>query len=121
MPMHPVISTRPFKKWGIDFMTYNPHSSRGHGYIIVTVEYFTKWAEAMPTFKKKGQTTALFFFNHAVAWFGVPQDIVTDHGKHFHNHIMTKLTAKLGLSHDNSTPCYPQSNGQVEAINKIIK
>ena len=35
--------------------------------------------------------------------------------------MMTELTAKLGLSHDNSTPYYPQSNGQVEAINKILK
>ena len=34
---------------------------------------------------------------------------------------MTELTANLGLSHDNSTPYYPQSNGQVEAINKILK
>ena len=35
--------------------------------------------------------------------------------------MMSELTAKLGLSHDNSTPYYPQSNGQVEAINKILK
>ena len=102
-------------------MTCNPPSSRGHGYIIVAVDYFTKWAKAMPTFNNTGQTTALFFFNHIIARFGVPQAIVTDHGKHFHNHMMAKLTAKLGLWHDNSTPCYPQSNGKVEAINKILK
>jgi len=62
-----------------------------------------------------------FFFNHVVARFGVPQAIVTDHGSHFHNHMMTELTAKLGLSHDSSTAYYPQANGQVEAINKILK
>ena len=44
-----------------------------------------------------------------------------EHGKHFLNHIMVKLTAKLGISHENSTSYYPQSNGQVEAINKFLK
>ena len=119
--MHPVVSARPLMKGGIDFMTCNPPSSRGHGYIIVAVDYFTKWAEAMPTFNNKGQIVALFFFNHVIAWFGVPQSIDTDHEKHFCNHMMSKFTAKLGFSHDNSTPYYPQSNGQVEAINKIFK
>ena len=105
--MHHVFSARPFTKWGIDFMTCNPPSSRGNGYIIVAFGYFTKWAEAMPTFNNIGHTTALFFFNHVIAWFGIPQAIVTDHGKNFHNHMMNKLTAKLVLSHDNSTPIAP--------------
>ena len=70
--MHPFVSIGPFTKWGIDFMTYNLASSGGHGYIIVVVDYFTKWAEAMPTFNNTGQTAALFFFNHVIARFGVP-------------------------------------------------
>ena len=119
--MHPIVSMGPFSKWGIDFMTYNPHSSGGHGYIIVAVDYFTKWAEAMPTFNNTRQIVSLFFFNHIIARFWVPQAIVTDHGKNFRNYMMSELTAKLGLSHDNSTPYYPQSNGQVEAINTIFK
>jgi len=44
-----------------------------------------------------------------------------DHGKYFHNHMMSKLTSKLGLSHESSTPYYPQEKGQVEAINKVLK
>ena len=94
MPMHPIISAGPFMKWSIDFMTCNPPSSRGNGYIIVIVDYFTKWAEAMPTFNNTGQTTTLFFFNHVIARFGVPQAIVTDHENHFRNHMMNQLTAK---------------------------
>ena len=56
-----------------------------------------------------------------MAWFGVPQAIITDHGKNFRNHMMTELTAKLALSHDSSTPYYPQSNGKIEAVNNILK
>eukprot|EP00253_Pinus_taeda_P007393 PITA_07393 len=93
-------------------MTCNPTSTGGHGYIVVVVDYFTKWAEAMPTLNNSGETAALFFFNHVVSRFGVPQAIVADHGSHFRNHMMVELAAKLGLSHDSSTPYYPQANEQ---------
>jgi len=75
----------------------------------------------MPTLNNTDEMAALFFFNHVVARFGVPQAIVTDHRSHFCNHMMVELAAKLGLSHNNSTPYYPQTNGQVEAINKVLK
>jgi hypothetical protein len=71
-PLHPVVSVGPFGKWGIDFMTCHPHSVGGHGYIIVAIDYFTKWAEAMPTFDNTGKTANLFLFNHIIARFGVP-------------------------------------------------
>jgi hypothetical protein len=115
-----VVSVGPFAKWGIDFMTCHPHSVRGHGYIIVAIDYFTKWAEAMPTFDNTGKTAALFLFNHVISRFGVPQAIVTDHGSHFRNFMMFELTKKLGFRHDNSTPYYPQANDQVKAINKVL-
>ena len=83
----------------------------GHGYIIVVVDYFTKWAEAMPTYAEDGKTTTLFLFNHIIARFRVPQSIVTDHGSHLRNQMMEELSAKLGFFHENSTPYYPQANG----------
>jgi hypothetical protein len=119
-PLHPIVSVGPFVKWGIDFMTCHPHSAGGHGYIIVAIDYFTKWAEAMPTFDNTGRTATLFLFNHVIACFGVPQAIITNHGSHFTNFMMSELMEKLGLRHDNSTPYYPQANGQVEAINKVL-
>jgi hypothetical protein len=73
-------------------MTCNPHSAGGHGYIVVDVDYFTKWAEAMPTFENTRKTATLFIFNHIITRFGVPQAIVTDHESHFHNFMMSKLT-----------------------------
>ena len=120
-PLNSIISIGPFEKWRIDFMTCNPHSDGGHGYIIVAVDYFTKWAKVMPTYNNIGKNTVVFFFSYVIAWFGVPHDIVTGHGKHFHNHMMSELTAKLGLSHEISTSYYLLVNGQVEVINKIIK
>jgi hypothetical protein len=115
-----MVSIGPFAKWGIDFMTCHPHSAGGHGYVIVVVDYFTKWAEAMPRFDKAGKTATLFNFNHIIAYFGVPQAIITDHGSHFRNFMISELTENLFLRHENSMPYYPQANGQVEAINKFL-
>jgi Integrase core domain/Integrase zinc binding domain len=119
--LHPIIAIGPFSKWGIDFMQCKPTSAGGHSYIIVAVDYFTKWAEAMPTFLNDGRTAALFLFNHIITRFGVPHAIVTDHGAHFKNQMMSELHVKLGFRHENSSPYYPQANGQVEAINKVLK
>jgi transposase InsO family protein len=115
-----MVSVGPFVKWGINFMTCHPHSVGGHGYIIVAVDYFTKWVEAMPTFDNTRKIAYLFLFNHVIAHFGVPEAIITDHGSHFKNFMMSEITEKLGLRHDNSMPYYPQANGQVEEINKFL-
>jgi transposase InsO family protein len=115
-----VVSVGPFVKWGIDFMTCHPHLAGGHGYIIVAIDYFTKWAEVMSTFDNTRNTTTLFIFNHVIAHFGVPQAIVTDHSSQFRSFMMSELTENLGLHHDNSMPYYPQANGKVEAINKVL-
>jgi transposase InsO family protein len=101
-------------------MACNPRLTRGHEYIIIAMDYFTKWVEVMPTFDNTGKTEELFILNHIVTRFGVPQAIVTDHGSHFRNFMISELTEKLGLRHENSTPYYPQVNGQVEEINKIL-
>eukprot|EP00253_Pinus_taeda_P028841 PITA_28841 len=96
-------------------MTSNPHSDKRHGYIIAVVDYFTNWAKVIPTFNNTDETTAYFLFNKVISRFGVPKAIVTDHEKHFQNHMMTELAETLGLSHENSTPYYPQANERLRA------
>ena len=81
-------------------MMCNPHSAGGHAYIIIAMDYFTKWAEEMPTLATDGRTTDQFILNHIIARFGVPKAIVTDHGSHFQHYMVVELTSKLGLRHD---------------------
>ena len=77
-------------------MDCNPASAGGHHHIIVDVDYFTKWAEAMPTVKSDGETTvksdgetaAHFVFNQIISRFGISRELVTDHGSHFQNRMM---------------------------------
>jgi hypothetical protein len=120
-PLHPVITVGPFTKWGVDFIDCNPTSAAGHQHIIMVVDYFTKWTEAMPTIKSDGKTTTFFVFNQIIAQFGITSEIVTDHGSHFQNEMMVELASKLGFIHVHSPPFYPQANGQVEAVNKSLK
>lgn len=77
-PLHSVVIVGPFVKWGIDFMTCNLHSTWGHGYIIVFVDYFTKWVEEMPTFNNVGKTAAYFFFNHSTNNSNISQEALLE-------------------------------------------
>ena len=120
-PLHPIITVGTFTKWGLDFMYCNPASTGGHHHIIVAIDYFMKWVEAMPTIKSDGETASHFVFNQIITRFGIPRELVTDHGSHFQNHMMEELASKLGYKQENSSCYYPQVNGQVEAVNKSLK
>ena len=84
-------------------MDYNPASVLGHHHIIVVVYYFTKWAEAMPTIEADGETTTHFIFNQIITEFGIPRELVTDHGRKFQNKMMEELYSKLGYNQENSS------------------
>eukprot|EP00253_Pinus_taeda_P029030 PITA_29030 len=76
---------------------------------VVTVSPFAKWGIDYMTCNPR-----------SAGGHRVPQAIVIDHIKHFRNHRMTELTTQLGLRHDSSTLYYPQANGQVEDVNKVL-
>ena len=92
-------------------MTCNLVSSGGHKYISVAEYYFTKWEEEIPTFKANGEMKTYFVFNQIIAQFNIPKQIVTDHGSHFQNNMMTKLTTMLWFKQEHSSSFYPQVNG----------
>ena len=102
-------------------MNCNPPSSNGNKYIVVEFIYFAKWVESMPTFNNTADTTTCFLFNYVITQFKVPLQLVSDHGKHFENKIFMEPSSNLGFSHEFSSPYYPQSNGQVEAVKKFLK
>ena len=77
-------------------MDCNPTSAGGNHNIIVAVDYFMKWDEAMPTVKFDGETSTHFVFNQIITWFGIPKELVIDHGRHFQNWMMEELALTLG-------------------------
>ena len=102
-------------------MDFNPASAGGNHHIIVAVDYFTKWEEAMPTIKANCETTTHFVFNQIMTRFGIPRYIVINHGMHFQNKMMDELSLKLGYKKEKSSSYYPQVNGQVEVVNKSLQ
>ena len=96
---------------GVDFIDCNPASAGGHHHIIVVVDYFMKWAKAMPTVKSNGETAVHFLFHQIITRFGIPKELVTNHGLHFQNHMMEELASKLGYKQEHSSSYYPQVNG----------
>ena len=92
-------------------MDCNPSSTGGHPHFIVVVDYFTKWVEVMPTIKSHGETTTHFIFNHVITRFGVPRELITDHGRYFQNRMMDELFSKVGYKQEYSSSYYPQVNG----------
>jgi transposase InsO family protein len=102
-------------------MDSNPASSQGYQHIIMAMDYFTKWEEAMPTIKYDGKTIAFFIFNKIISQFRIPVEIVTNHGSHFQNEMLKELASKLEFKHGHYSLYYAQENGKVEAVNKYLK
>jgi hypothetical protein len=69
-------------------MTCHLALTRDHNYIIVVVDYFNKWAKDIMNFSNNGETKTLFIFIKVIARFGVPKDILIDHGSHLQNKMM---------------------------------
>ena len=119
--LHPIIIFDPFTKSGVDFMDCNPASTRRYHHIILVVDYFTEWEEAMPIIKYDGEKTTHFMFNHIITQFRIPKEIVTDHRSHFQNKMMSELALNMGFKQENSSSYYPQENGQLEVVIIYLK
>ncbi|XP_060972318.1 uncharacterized protein LOC133038245 [Cannabis sativa] len=119
--LHSITSPWPFAVWGIDLIGELPKGKGGVKYVVVAVDYFTKWAEA----KALATITAIklreFVYNSIIFRFGVPYKLISDNGKQFDCKEMRQLCDNLGIKKAFSVVAYPQSNRETEAVNKIIK
>ncbi|GJT51003.1 reverse transcriptase domain-containing protein [Tanacetum coccineum] len=105
--------------FGIDFMGPFP-SSRGNKYILVAVDYLSKWvkAKALPN---NDARVVCKFFKSLFARFGTPRANISDRGTHFCNDQFAKVMLKYGVTHRLSTVYHPQTSGQVEVSNRGLK
>nr|GEX75084.1 reverse transcriptase domain-containing protein [Tanacetum cinerariifolium] len=108
-----------FDVWGIDFMGPFP-SSRGNKYILVAVDYLSKWVKvkALPT---NDARVVCKFLKSLFARFGTPRAIISDRGTYFFNDQFAKVMLKYGVTHRLATAYHPQTSGQVEVFNRGLK
>ncbi|GJT14295.1 reverse transcriptase domain-containing protein [Tanacetum coccineum] len=119
MPLTNILVSEVFDIWGIDFMGPFP-SSRKNKYILVAVDYVSKWveAEALPT---NDACVVVKFLKRLFSRFGVPKALISDRGTHFCNSLLEKTLRKYGVTHRLATPYHPQTSGQTENTNRAIK
>ena len=103
MPLTPIIVVEIFDVWGIDFMGPFP-SSKGFLYILLAVDYVSKWVEAKATRTNDSKVVAEFVKTNIFARFGTPRVLISDGGSHFCNRTIEALLKKYGVTHKVSTP-----------------
>ncbi|KAL4303300.1 hypothetical protein GQ457_10G013090 [Hibiscus cannabinus] len=115
-----ILEVELFDVWGIDFMGPFP-SSFGNLYILLAVDYVSKWVEAIATTHNDAKTVQKFIKKNIFTRFGTPRAIISDEGRHFDNRSIAEALRKLGITHKLSTAYHPQKNGQAEISNREIK
>ena len=120
MPLYPILVVKFFDVWGINFMGTFP-SSFGYLYILVGVDYVSKWVKAVPCRAEDHRVVLKFLKENILSRFGVPKAIISDGGSHFCNKPFESLLTKYGVKHKVATPYHPQTSGQVKLANREIK
>ena len=120
-PLTSVTSPWPFQQWGLDILGPLPMGKGQCKFIIVAVDYFTKWAEAEPLATITEQKIRNFVWRAIICRFGVPRALVSDNGKQFDNAKFRDFCAELGIKNYYSSPAHPQSNGQAEVTIRTLK
>ena len=112
----------PFAQWGLDILGPFPKQMK---FLVVGIDYFTKWVEAKPLAKITQQNFKNFVWKSIVCRFGVSRVLVSDNGWQFDNTPFKDFCEQLGINNHYSSPFHPQANGQAEVANrsllKIIK
>jgi hypothetical protein len=120
MPLNLILVIEIFDCWGIDFMGPFPPSF-GNLYILVAVDYVSKWVEAVACKKNDHRTIVKFLKENVLSRFGTPRAIISDQGTHFCNKPFESLMLKYGVIHKVVTSYHSQTSGQAELANREIK
>jgi hypothetical protein len=104
----------------VDYVGPLPTTAAGNSYIIVCVEYFTKWPIALATPAADARTSAKFIFDHVVCVFGPPKQMICDNGSHFHNAVMEELFRLLQSDLSYAAAEKPSTMGEAERFIKTF-
>ncbi|XP_038999487.1 uncharacterized protein LOC120125050, partial [Hibiscus syriacus] len=121
-PLHVMTAPWPFSMWGMDVIgQIFPKASNGHRFILVAIDYFTKWVEAASYASVTQSTICRFLKKEIICRYGLPERIISDNALNLNNKMMKSVCEQFKIKHHNSTVYRPKMNGAVEAANKNIK
>ncbi|KAK3006034.1 hypothetical protein RJ639_016313 [Escallonia herrerae] len=119
-PLSILTSPIPFAMWGMDILGPFPMATGQRRFVIVAIDYFTKWTEAEPLATITASKCEEFFWKNVVCRFGVPKILITDNGKQFDNSNFRSFCEGLSICLRFTSVAHPQSNGQTENMNRSI-
>jgi hypothetical protein len=121
VPLQPVNVSRPFEQWGLDIVgEITPSSSKLHKYILTTIDYFTRWTEAIPLTHVNEKVVIQFIEQQLIMRFSVPSVLVFDNTSYFSSTLSTEFALDKGIVIKYSANYYPQGNGVAESTNKNL-
>ncbi|XP_017221564.1 uncharacterized protein LOC135148512 [Daucus carota subsp. sativus] len=115
-----ILSPIPFAVWGIDIMGPFPKARGELQFVMVAIDYMTKWAEAKALRTITQEDAIRFVRNQIITRFGIPTTLIFDNRTQFVGKKFTTFLSDHGIKHKKASVCHPQSNGQVEVTNRII-
>jgi transposase InsO family protein len=119
--MHPIIKSWPFRGWGLNFIgQMHPLSLKGHRFVLVAMDYFTKWTKVVPLKNTTRKDVIEFITEHIIHRFVIPQTLMTDQGTSFVSGQVREFIESYKIKLLNSSSYYAQANGQVESSNKTL-
>ena len=124
LPFEPLTSiTSPwlFQQWGLNILGPLPIRKGQCKFIVVGVDYFTRWGKAEPLATITKQKVHNFSWRSIICRFGIPRSLVSNNGKQFHNPKFRYFYPELGIKYYYSSPVHPHSNGQAEVTIRTLK
>ena len=120
MPLHYNLQIEIFDVWGIDLM--GPfQKSQDYEYILVAVDYVSKWVEALPCRAANAKHARRMFHEVIFPRFGTPRMVISDGGSHFIDRTFRPFLRELASKHNITTAYHPQTSSQEETSKKQIK
>ncbi|KAL2230583.1 UNVERIFIED_CONTAM: Gag-Pol polyprotein [Sesamum indicum] len=119
-PMEPIKIACPFDQWGIDIVGPLPPAQAQKKFIIVAVEYFSKWVEAEAVAKISEREVINFIWKNIICRFGIPRILISDNGTQFQGRKITEWCKELKIAQHFTAVANPQANGQTEVTNRTI-
>ncbi|GKE52515.1 reverse transcriptase domain-containing protein [Tanacetum coccineum] len=115
-----ITSPWPFYKWGIDIAGPFPEGPGKFKFLIVAIDYFTKWIETKPVATITDSQVKKFIWDNIVCRFGLPGEIISDNGKQFRDNPFKDWCEKLCIRQRFASVKHPQANGLVERANRSL-
>ena len=113
-------ATRPFEVVGVDIFGPLPRTVTGNRYIVVMVDRFSRWVELAPVPDITARTVADAVVDRIVLRHGCPTTLLSDRGSQFMSTLFKRMAERLGIKKVFSSAYHPQTNGQVERLNRYI-